>query len=82
MFVTYILYSRNNDRYYIGHTEDLAARLIRHNEGRVPSTKNFRPWDCVYFEEFETKIEANRRELEIKKKKSRKYLESLIDKRE
>ncbi len=82
MFVTYILYSRSKDRYYIGHSEDLSSRLIRHNEGRVPSTKNYRPWECLYFEEFKTKIEANRRELEIKRKKSRKYLEYLIKKRE
>ncbi|MBK5278396.1 MAG: GIY-YIG nuclease family protein [Bacteroidia bacterium] len=78
MFVTYILYSESKDRYYIGHTEDLAIRLDYHNGGRVKSTKNFRPWKCVYFEEFETKLEANRRELEVKKKKSRKYLEFLI----
>ena len=82
MFVMYILHSRSKDRYYIGHAENLNARLIRHNEGRVPSTKGYRPWECLYFEEFETKLEANRRELEIKKKKSRKYLEFLIQKRE
>jgi putative endonuclease len=78
MFVTYILYSESKDRYYVGHTEDLETRLTYHNNGRVKSTKNFRPWICVYFEKFETKLEANRRELEIKKKKSRKYLEFLI----
>ena len=82
MFATYILYSKSKDRYYIGHTEDLTKRLLRHNEGRVPSTRNYRPWECVYFEEFETKLNANRRELEIKKQKSRKYLELLINRRE
>jgi putative endonuclease len=78
MFFVYILYSESKDRYYVGHTENLTVRLAYHNSGRVKSTKNFRPWICVYFEEFETKLVANRRELEIKKKKSRKYLEFLI----
>lgn len=78
MFVTYILYSESGDRYYIGHSENLEMRLSYHNEGRVKSTRGYRPWKVVYFEEFSTKLEANRRELEIKKKKSRKYIEFLI----
>ncbi len=78
MFVTYILYSESKDRYYVGHSEHLITRLLYHNDGRVKSTKNFKPWKVVYFEEYRTKLGANRRELEIKKKKSRKYIEFLV----
>ena len=70
--------SEINGQYYIGHTGDLEARLSEHNTGRVRSTKFKKPWDIVYFEEYASKLEANRRELEIKKKKSRKYIDFLI----
>ena len=74
----YILYSEKINRYYIGHTKNLQSRLERHNGGGVKSTKNKGPWRVVYFEEYPNKIEANRRELALKKMKSRKYLEELI----
>ncbi len=38
-------------------------------------------WILKYIEEFETKKEAMNREQEIKKKKSRKYIEFLIEKK-
>ena len=79
MYVTYILFSDSKNRYYIGHAENLIVRLGYHNDGRVKSTKGYRPGKVVYFEEFSTKLEANRRELEIKKKKSKKYIEFLIE---
>ncbi len=30
--------------FYTGLTEDLGARLQKHNEGGVPSTVEYRPW--------------------------------------
>jgi putative endonuclease len=42
------------------------------------STKAGIPWKLVYHEVFQTKSEAMKRECEIKRKKSRKYLEKLI----
>jgi len=33
----------------------------------------------VYFEEYQTKSEANKREYDIKRKKSRKYIEKIIE---
>ena len=82
MFYTYILYSEKFDRYYIGHCEDLQARLARHNNGAVNSTKKHMPWRIVYFEEFNSRAEANKRELYIKRMKSRKYIEALILKKD
>ena len=32
------------DQIYTGLTDDLAARLKKHNEGGVPHTSKFRPW--------------------------------------
>ena len=41
----YILESAaQGGHFYTGLTEDLAARLKKHNEGGVPSTVEHRPW--------------------------------------
>ena len=52
--------------YYYGHSENLDQRLIVHNKGRVRYTKEKRPWKVYYFEDFETKSQAYRRELFFK----------------
>ena len=78
MFFVYILYSASSDKYYIGCCGDLSIRINQHNSGRNISTKYGLPWIIKYTEQFETQIEALRREKEIKKKKSRKYIEWLI----
>ena len=74
----YIIYSPSIDKYYVGHTDNLDWRLERHNAGWGKFTKRGIPWKLVYFEEFETKSEAIKRENQIKRKKSRKYIEKLI----
>ena len=78
MYYVYILYSKDFNRYYVGHCEDIDIRLKRHNNRGVPSTKPFVPWALVYNEVFATRAEAANREKEIKNKKSRKYIEYLI----
>ena len=77
-FFAYILESQKSGRFYIGHTQDLVERLNRHNLGMVKATKNKGPWSLVYSENFKSKLEANQRELEIKSKKSRIYIEKLL----
>ena len=78
MFSMYILQSITTDRYYIGHTDSLSRRLEEHNTGLSKYTRNYRPWRLVYSEEYATRSKAIMRELEIKRKKSRKYIEGLI----
>lgn len=46
MHYVYILRSKSDpDRYYVGLTSDLRARLKRHNAGEVPHTSKFTPWE-------------------------------------
>ena len=78
MFYFYILQSVISHRYYIGSTEDLKNRLLLHNKGMVKSTKSNRPWRLVYSESFSTLREARKRELQVKKWKSRLAIERLI----
>ncbi len=78
MYYTYIIHSSSIDKYYIGYTSDLQTRIARHNSGWGKFSSRGIPWKLVYREEFYTKSEAMKREIEIKKKKSRKYIEELI----
>ena len=77
-FFIYILYSHSIDQYYIGYTEDLNDRLFRHNNSGSKATKKTNDWKLIYTESFTSKTEAIKREIEIKKKKSRKYIEWLV----
>ena len=74
----YILRSILTKGYYVGQTDDLNGRVIKHNAGEVKSTKPHRPWELVYREEYRTRSEAIRREREMKSRKSRKFIERLI----
>ena len=52
---------------YSGYTNNLEKRVEVHNSGKgAKYTKNRRPVRLVYFEEFDTKSEAMRREYEFK----------------
>ena len=77
-FFVYILYSPELDQYYVGHSEDLDDRFFRHTNSGSKSTKKANDWKIVYTEIFDTRSEAYSREMSIKKKKSRKYIEWLI----
>jgi putative endonuclease len=76
-FHTYVLKSQSTGRFYIGHTENLTKRIFEHNNNRTASIKNRGPWELFHFEEFATRSEAMRRERQLKRMKSRAYIESL-----
>ena len=78
MYYCYILYSQILDKYYIGHTQDLDSRLKKHLTNHKGFTGSAADWKVVYYEIFPTKTEAYARERAIKKRKSRKYIETLI----
>ncbi|GAA5037681.1 hypothetical protein GCM10011506_36350 [Marivirga lumbricoides] len=77
----YILYSEKLQQYYYGYScDDLSERIRKHNSNHKGFTGKTNDWQLVYKEEYATKTEAFKRELQIKKWKSRKRVESLINK--
>ena len=80
MAFAYALYSPEHDRYYIGSTRDLEKRLKAHHNGKVRSTKTYRPWKLVYSEHFETYTEARKREIFLKTGAGRKWIKEDIKK--
>lgn len=58
----------NDNSLYTGWTNDLEKRFKNHEEGKgAKYTRGRRPLELVYFEEYETKVQAMKREYEIKK---------------
>lgn len=79
MNYTYIL-KCSDETLYTGWTNDLEKRINAHNAGKgAKYTKNRRPVELAYYEEFATKEEAMSREYAIKQLTRRKK-EELIKK--
>lgn len=51
---------------YIGSTNDLEKRFEEHNNGRVFSTKNYCPFDLIYYEAYTSEKDAREREKQLK----------------
>ena len=67
MNYTYIL-ECSDGTLYTGWTNNLERRLACHNEGKgAKYTRARRPVELAYYEAFQTKEEAMRREWEIKR---------------
>ena len=67
LFYVYILRSLRTDRLYVGHTDDLARRLLEHNEKRGGRfTRSRGPWQLVYSEKHADRSSAARRERFLK----------------
>lgn len=75
----YFLQSDKNSRFYIGSTIDIHKRLKEHYAGLVYSTKNLRPLNLVFFQNFSDIKTARVVEYKLKRLKSRKIIEQIIE---
>ena len=66
MFYTYVLQSKEGEHLYVGYTRDLHKRLEEHNRGLNVSTKEYRPWQVIYYEACLHELDAKRRESYLK----------------
>lgn len=59
MTYVYILRSLEHpERHYVGITEDLRARLQKHNAGEVPHTSKYTPWAVKTYVAFNDEKQA------------------------
>ena len=76
MFWAYLLKNLRG-QFYVGHTDDLGARLYSHNRtdklGGKFTRKNG-PWELVWSEEHDTRVSAMARERQIKAMKSARWI--------
>ncbi|WP_066223351.1 GIY-YIG nuclease family protein [Formosa haliotis] len=63
MFYIYAISSIHRNYIYVGMTENLEARVERHNSGREKTTKPYRPFELIFTESLDVeRMEARKRE--------------------
>ncbi len=81
-FSVYIIYSDSHNIYYIGQTNDLDDRLIRHNSNRSKFTKGKGPWELTSSIKLNSRSEAVILERKLKNmknpEKALSYLNKLV----
>lgn len=79
MYYVYILKSSQDSTWhYIGYTNNLQRRLKQHNSGKTKSIIKYLPVDFLQIEEYSNRLEAVRRELQVKSYKSGEAFKKLI----
>lgn len=71
----------SDDSLYVGITTDLERRIDEHNNSTLGAkyTRNKRPVYLEYFEKFETRSQALKREIQIKKLSHTKKLHLILE---
>jgi predicted GIY-YIG superfamily endonuclease len=72
MYYVYILKRRDNDKTYIGYTNNLKRRLTEHLDKKP---------ELVYYEAYKSELDARRREMKLKQRgqSARRLKERLIN---
>jgi putative endonuclease len=58
----YAISSLNHNYIYVGMTQNIEERIKRHNDGRERTTKFYTPFELIYSEVCETRVQARIRE--------------------
>ncbi|KKU37980.1 MAG: hypothetical protein UX99_C0011G0015 [Candidatus Amesbacteria bacterium GW2011_GWB1_47_26] len=75
----YILKNNSSGKYYIGVTNNIERRLREHNNANKHFTgRADGKWVVLFSKVFNSKIEARREELRLKKAKNKKYIDWYI----
>jgi len=78
MLYVYILLNEAKTRTYTGVSDDVEQRLKEHNEGKVKSSRPYRPYRVIYTEEFQTLSEARQKERFYKSTTGRRRLKEML----
>ena len=78
MYYVYVLRSKKDGNFYVGHTADLLKRMEHHNKGIVESTRNRRPLELIYYEACIKQEDALRREKYLKTAYGKRYIKNRL----
>lgn len=79
MFHIYVLQNQKDESKYVGFTErPPLERLIDHNQSKVQSTKNKKPWNLIYYEGYINKKDALCREKFLKNGSGNRFLKNQL----
>jgi len=73
MKYVYILQSTDFEHFYVGMTDDLRARLVKHNAGEVPHTSKYVPWQVKTYIAFRDETQALKFEKYLKSPSGRAF---------
>lgn len=80
MYYTYFLISEVNNKCYVGSTsKDPKLRLLEHNNGSNKWTNENKPFKLIYYESYECKTDAIRRELFYKSGVGRRIMRAIVN---
>ncbi len=68
MFYFYVPQSLKDRNLYFGYSDNLKRRVVEHEKGRVDSTSAHRPLLLVYYEAYQSEMDARVRERQIKRR--------------
>ena len=79
MLCVYVIYSKQENQYYIGQTSDLGKRICEHNTAFYSGTftSKSKDWELFYKIDCISNKQALKIERHLKKMKSRKFIEDL-----
>jgi len=78
MNYVYILQSMKDKKLYIGCTSDLKKRIHLHNNGKIESTKNRKPFKIIFYEAFLNQHDAFLREQWLKTGWGRNHVQKIL----
>ncbi len=82
MYYTYVIQSESTKKLYIGQTNNIQARINKHNSDKNFSTKNNGPWILLFYKEFNTRSEAMLFEKKLKSYKNSNFIIDKINRNE
>lgn len=78
MFYTYVLHCKKANKFYAGFSQDLRKRVADHQKNKVYSTKRLGDCKLIFYEAFENKKDAQRREKYFKTTKGKRALKLML----
>ena len=78
MYYVYALKSLKNGDLYIGFCHDLKLRVSQHNNKQSKSTSSNIPWKLVFYEAYLSKLDATKREKQLKNHRAKEDLKLQI----
>ncbi len=77
-YYAYVIHNVQKNFIYIGYSEDLKSRILYHNDGKVRSTKAYLPLELIFYEAYQSKADAKRRELYLKSNRGKTTLMTML----
>jgi len=78
MYYVYVIRSVSHNNRYIGNTDNVLKRVKEHNAGKCRYTSGRQPWKLIYHEQYQTRMEAMKREKFLKSGQGRKWLDEKL----